>query len=116
MNNAAARRNREKGAEAERAVASYLRDEGFPEARRNVDRRVDTGDLLGVGHAGLEVKAQRRFDLAGWLMQANKGCAEAGLSWPVVVVKPPGIGLDRVARWYAVTDLETLVALLREAS
>jgi len=108
------RRNRRAGADAENALAGYLRDAGYPECRRQLERRQDRGDLLGVGDVGLEVKNCRKHDLAAWTAQARQGCEAAGLLYPVTVVKPPRI--TDPGRWYAVLTVDTLVALLREAT
>ena len=103
---------RRKGADAERALANFLSDRLGRVVRRNVDRRVDTGDLLGVGSVGVECKNCARLDLSGWLRQAQEGAERAGLSMGVVVVKRRGTADP--GGWYAVMSVADLCELIRE--
>lgn len=100
--------SRRKGVKAEADVAAWLRDHGYPDARRYLsgDGR-QPGDIDGVPGVCLEVKNQERYSLAEWLAQAE---AEAGPNLPVVVFKARG-QVDP-GRWFSVLRLEDLVVLL----
>lgn len=99
---------RTKGAVAERAVAAWLRDNGWPDARRYLagDGK-QPGDIDAIPGVTLEVKAQRAHDIAGWLRQTE---TEAHGRFPLLVVKPPRI--TDVGDWWAVTRLHHLIGLL----
>ena len=100
---------RRKGATAERDVVSWLRDNGFPDARRYLagDGR-QPGDVDGVAGVAIEIKNQRTLALPAWLRQAED---EARGNLPVVFHKP--IGVTDVARWHATTYVEHFVELIR---
>jgi hypothetical protein len=108
---AAARR---KGLDAERAVARYLREKGFPEAftARSASGGMQEGpDILGVPGVSLEVKSRKALDIGAALHQAS---SQAHLfSLPVVLVKPYGIGLDSVGDWWAISYVRDIVPTWR---
>lgn len=104
------RYSRSKGARAEVHVVNWLRDHGWPGARRYLsgDGR-QPGDIDGVPGVAFEVKDQQRHDLSGWLRQTER---EAGPNLPVLVVKARGKADP--GQWYAVLRLEDLASVLRE--
>lgn len=91
--------SRRKGAVAERAVVSWLRDNGYPNARRILagDGRQD-GDVAGVPLVCLEVKNCKRPAWPAWMRQAWQESTPAH-DWVVVVRKTPRV--TDVARWEA---------------
>ena len=99
---------RRKGATAEVAVVNWLRDHGWPDARRYLagDGR-QPGDVDGVPGVAIEVKNQARIELAAWLDQA---VAEAGSALPVVVAKRRGV--TDPGDWYAVLRFSDLMGLV----
>lgn len=102
---------KQRGAETQRAVASYLAEHGWPFA-------TDTGagrpgeDILGTPGLSIEVKARRDLSLTAWLKQARSN-GRGGL--PLVVHRPDGYGTARVADWPVTLRLADLVDLLHEA-
>lgn len=111
MNGAAARR---KGHTAERAVARWLRDHGWPDAettraKLGHDGARQPGDIDGVPGVALEVKDHGRLCIPEWLRQVEE---EAGPNLPVLVVKERGSADP--GRWWAVLRLEDLSGLLVE--
>ena len=102
--------SRRKGATAEQAVVAYLRQHGYPDARRYLagDGR-QPGDIDGIPGVALEVKNQERYSLAEWVDQA---VAEARTNLPVVVAKRRG--KPDPGDWYAVLRFSDLVELLTD--
>jgi len=97
-----------KGAQGERQVAAWLRENGV-EARRGVQYRggPDSPDVVhGLPDVHLEVKRTERFRLDEALEQA-KGEAPAG-SMPVVLTR------KNRGRWIAVLDGEDWLRLAKE--
>lgn len=106
-----------KGREAEKAVVEYLRGKGFPAERRRLTGAADCGDVSGVSGWVLEVKAERRLDLPGYLRELASEIKAADLALDsdhrgAVIVKKRG-SLD-ASKWYAVLTLEDLVGLMLE--
>lgn len=100
--------SRGKGARAEVDVVNYLREHGYPDARRYLagDGR-QPGDVDGVPGVSIEVKNQERHSLAEWLDQA---IAEAGTNLPVVAFKRRG--KVNPGDWYAVLRFSDFVELI----
>ncbi len=100
--------SRRKGAAAEVDVVNYLRQHGYPDARRYLagDGR-QPGDIDAIPGVSLEVKNQAEIELAAWVDQA---VAEARSNLPVVVAKRRG--RPDPGDWYAVLRFSDLVELL----
>jgi hypothetical protein len=103
-----------KGREAENAAVACLQTQGWPYAeRRRLAGSSDRGDIAGIPGVVIEVKNEKRIDLAGYMAEleveiANDG-ADTGFAW----VKKRGCTDAR--DWYAVLPAWRLLALLREA-
>jgi hypothetical protein len=79
-----------RGRRTQKAVAAWLRANGWPRAEA-VEASVNGRDILHVpGHA-IEVKARRDFRPAEWLKQAR---SNAGKDIPCVIVRLDGQGED----------------------
>ena len=121
------RMSREKGAKAERELASLL-CEHLGDVTRNLAQTRDGGhDLIGVGPFAVEVKRRERLDIAGWWRQACGQANESGLvpalayrqsrkPWRFVV--PLGVFVGNVAPWdqqaVATVEVDGFVLLVRE--
>jgi hypothetical protein len=104
-----------KGSTYERAVVTYLRSVGFPQAARTLaGASEDRGDISGVTNTVLECKCAARIDLAGWLAEARLEAEHAGLPRFAVVVKRRGVADPGES--YAVMPLWLLAELLRSES
>ena len=92
------RANRTRGANAERAVAAYLRDHGWPNARRCLagDGNQHT-DIDGIPGVSVEVKDRANSSWPTWRHQAVTQ-AHAG---DVVVVVRRTRGVTDVGQWEA---------------
>lgn len=103
-------RSRNKGDNAERAVAGYMRDNGFPDARRYLagDGR-QPGDIDAIAGVALEVKDQAKYCLAEWVAQA---IAEANGRIPAVVMHPKGVA--DVGKWWVVMEFDAFLSLVAE--
>lgn len=108
--------------ETEDAVAEFLAEAGWPEARRPAAFLAGP-DTLHVPGLRFEIKARRDLRLTTWLEQAAPArltAAEVYLGavpaeLPIVVHRPDGWGPAKVGLWPASMRLEHLVALLRAA-
>ena len=111
MASAAAR----KGAQFERDVVTYLRDNGFPHVERayGAGRPDDVGDLDGVPGWCFELKNHQRLDLAGWIGELTAEQANARAEYGAVIVKRRG---KPIGAAYVVMELEQLARLLKEAA
>lgn len=100
---------RRKGATAERDLVRWLRANGYPDARRYLagDGR-QPGDIDGLPGVVLEVKNAARFNLSGWLSQADAESPAGAL--PFVVIRLPRE--TDPARWALVTRVGELPRLL----
>lgn len=89
---------RRKGAEAEREFVSWLRRNGFPDARRYLSGDgMQPGDVDGVPGVCIEVKNHRELRIPQWLEQVE---SEARSAVPVLAVRRPG--LTDPGDWWAV--------------
>lgn len=100
------RRSRNKGAAAERELATMLSDElGFV-VKRKLGQARDGGDDIQVGKFRLEVKRREALRLDDWCKQIESA-AQPG-EWPVVVYRRNG------QPWRAVVPIELLIKMMRE--
>lgn len=100
-----------KGSLFEREVARIYSENGHPKAHRayGAGRPDDVGDISGVPDCVVECKAAKTFDLSGWLLEAERERANAGVQWSVLVVKRPG---KAIKESYAIRTLEEDARLL----
>lgn len=106
--------NRRKGAEAERAVARYLRTVGFGGAERaerngwrthdHVAR--DPGDILGVPGIVFSVKYDASNQVAKWLTEAEVLRNQHGAELALLVCRRPGKA--EPSRWWVWASLASL--------
>lgn len=130
--------NGRKGADTERQVAKYLRENGFPQADRRLreGRADDQGDIDGVPLTVIQVKYWAEKRLQKWATETLKQRDTAGVPHCLLVVRTPhrgisgwdayapprqwlgdparDLGLDERESWTWVrTDLQVAVGLLR---
>jgi Holliday junction resolvase len=102
---------RDKGARAEREFVSFLRREGWPDARRYLSGDgLQPGDIDGVPGVTIEVKNCAQLSIPAWLRQVEAEAAPGSL--PVLAVRRPG--LVDPGDWWAVLRWREMVGLLRE--
>ncbi|MCI2424113.1 hypothetical protein MOQ72_42635 [Saccharopolyspora sp. K220] len=110
--------NRRKGHDAERAVARWLRANGFPHAERAVrtvhttnDRHVaDPGDLTGTPGITWQIKDTARESLDAWLRELDEQTAAARANIGLLVHRRRGTAdPGRWWTWLRVADLGTLL-------
>jgi hypothetical protein len=98
------RSHKQNGTEAETKVARHL-SWWWPGIKRLAPAgAADQGDLDGVPDLCIQVKAQHRLALAGWLDGATEQAARAGKPYAVVVHKRWGRGSP--GQWYATLTLD----------
>lgn len=94
-----------RGTRWETELKNYLSENGFPDARRNVQTGAkDIGDIGGVPMFAIEAKDTQRHDLAKFVKQANTEAENAGEPWGVVAIKKRHASTED---GYVVMDLAT---------
>jgi hypothetical protein len=107
-------KSKQKGTLAETAVADYLR-QTFPAVERRALSGVnDKGDLSNVPFSVVEVKNQRSYKIHEWMKETEIERINAGEELGVLVIKPNGVGVANVNKWWAVVSLNTITALIEE--
>lgn len=98
---------RRKGGDYERSFVNWLRDNGYPDARRYLagDGR-QPGDVDAIPGVCVDVKARRELDIPAWLRQVHD---EAAGRVPTLAVHRPGLADPGdwwfVSRWRHVLPL-----------
>jgi hypothetical protein len=107
-------KSKQKGTLAETAVADFLR-QTFPAVERRALAGVnDKGDLSNVPFSVVEVKNQRSYKIHEWMKETEIERINAGEELGVLVIKPNGVGVANVDKWWAVVSLDTITALIEE--
>lgn len=100
------RASRNKGATAERELATMLSDElGFV-VKRKLGQARDGGDDIQIEHYRLEVKRREKLAIDSWCQQIEAAAGPG--EWPVVVYRRSG------QKWRAVVPIELLIKAIRE--
>lgn len=108
--------SRRKGTSTETAVVNYLRTRWWPYAeRRALHGSLDLGDITGTPGICWEVKAGSRLCIPEWLRQTETERVNSKSTLGVLVVKPTGLGVGNVNRWWAIQPLEQATWLIHEA-
>lgn len=105
------RAQRDKGARAERAFITWLRQCGHPDARRYLagDGR-QPGDVDAIPGVVFEVRSRAECKPGSWMLDAE---AQAGAErLAVTVYHPPGV--SDPGRWVAMIRVEELFRLLED--
>ena len=107
-------KSKQKGTLAETAVADYLK-QTFPAVERRALSGInDKGDIAGVPLTVIEVKNQRSYKIHEWMKETEIERINAGEELGVLVIKPNGVGVANVDKWWAVVSLDTITALIEE--
>ncbi len=116
-NAAGSRAAKAKGRQGEQVVCDYLTDKlGHLIERRRLQGEADTGDVAGWDGVVIEVKAEKRINLPGYLaeLEAEIEAANTKYGKPhrgCVVVKKRGT--TDAGEFYAVVPFRVMVELLR---
>jgi hypothetical protein len=105
-------RSKQKGTLAETAVVNYLRQFWPSVERRALMGAKDKGDVAGIPNVVIEIKNHATYKLTEWIKETEIERNNAQASVGILVIKPKGIGVSQVNKWYAVVPLETMVTLL----
>lgn len=107
-------KSKQKGTLAETAVSDYLK-QTFPAVeRRALSGLNDKGDIAGVPFTVVEVKNRRSYKIHEWMKETEIERQNANEELGVLVIKPNGVGVANVDKWWAVVSLETITALIEE--
>jgi hypothetical protein len=99
------------GSEWEQRCVNYMAKNGFPYAERRVKNGPkDRGDLAGVPGVMLEFKAERAYDLAGYMNEVAVEKTNAHAQVGAAVVKRRKHGVDRA---YVVMEFKDFLDLIR---
>ena len=101
--------SRRRGHQFERAIAQYLRDNGWQAitSRQAEGGRQEGADIVTDFPVSVEAKSAKTLDLSGWLRQAK----DAAAGDPACVfVKRRGVG--DVGRCYVVFEADDLLLLV----
>ena len=109
-------RAKQKGTSAETALVRYLQANGYPLAeRRALASANDLGDVVGTIGLCWEVKNHATYKIPAWLDETRIETKNSRSDFGILVVKPNGIGLNSVDKWWAIMDVESMTRLLRDA-
>lgn len=107
-------KSKQKGTLAETAVAWYLRRFWSTVERRALSGVNDKGDISGIPNVVVEVKNQKSYKIHEWLKETEIERVNADADIGVLVVKPNGVGVSNVEKWWAIVPLEVIVTLLKD--
>jgi hypothetical protein len=112
-------RAKQKGTTYETQVRTYLNDNDFPNAERQVLQGTkDTGDIKGIqsttGKIILQCKNHKTMQLSEWLTATNEQADNAN-ALGILIHKRKGYGENKFGQQYATMTLDTLLKLLKEA-
>ena len=109
-------KSKQKGTAAETAVVRYLREQGWDKADRlPLKGNLDEGDVSGVDGVAIEVKNQRSYQIPAWLRELDVEIVNSNSDLGVLIVKPNGVGLGSVGKWWAIKELKDEVTLWKQA-
>jgi len=108
------RRPKDKGTDAERAVARFLAVNGFPHAERRASNgSADRGDITGTPGICWEVKSRKELPgdgtIMAWLDETARERQNAGARYGVLVVRRPGVSGLNANRWWAYLRMDDVV-------
>jgi Holliday junction resolvase len=106
---------KQKGTLAETAVADYLKTIWPAVERRAQSGKNDKGDIAGINKIVIEVKNQKSYKIHEWLKETEIEKSNAEADFGILLVKPNGLGVSKVDKWWAVIPLGDLVQLLQKA-
>jgi hypothetical protein len=102
-----------KGAIAESAFVTHLNITGFPTAERRVTSGAnDKGDIGGIPDLTFEIKNQKKYSIGAWLKEADIEKRNAGAEFAPLIVKPVGVGINRVEDWWFILTVKDGLEML----
>ena len=110
---------KQKGTTYETQVRTYLNNNEFPNAERQVlHGNKDTGDIKGItspnGKIILQCKNHQTMQLSTWLNDTQEQAQHANAQG-ILIHKRKGYGENKFGQQYATMTLDTLLKLLKEA-
>lgn len=104
--------NARKGAETERMVAKYFRDQGFWMAERRLreGRADDQGDIDGVPYTTVQVKYVESNRYQAWFLDTLKQRDTAGTSLCLLVRRIPRKPVEQWEAWMPTSQLADINA------
>jgi hypothetical protein len=88
----------------------------FPHVeRRTLSGKYDQGDISGMVGLAIEIKSHKTYKFREWLRETAVEKTNAKADFGILVVKPNGVGLEKVGEWFAVMTVSEMLKLLQEA-
>ena len=103
-------KSKQRGTTFETAVVNYLNNHGVKCERRALSGKNDKGDVAGIGHSILELKATKSYDLASMMNEARVERDNAQEHFAFGVQKRFRSSIDRS---YVVLELREAVAIFK---
>lgn len=91
-------------------AARWRQLELFPDAE-SIAASLPGRDVKNTLGFAVEVKARRKFNPIAWIKQSK---ANADGDWPVVVMRPDGMGEASMGKWLVFMELETFEEMVRD--
>ena len=107
--------SKDKGTRAETAVVRYLENAAATARRNALHGSADEGDIRAEVMGSvvcIEVKNRKRVELSRWMSEtiAERENSGAEVGW--LVVKPEGVGMERVGKWWVCMEFDDLMAVM----
>ena len=108
---------KQKGTSAETAfVNAECVTEVFPHVeRRTLSGSADQGDVAGMIGICVEIKNHASYKFPEWMRETEVERVNAKADYGILVVKPNGVGLGSVDKWWAVMPVGAMMKLLSDA-
>lgn len=107
--------SKQKGTRAETAVVRYLDFHELRSHRNTLAGAYDKGDI-SAEMKGLdvciEVKNRKRIELAKWMGEVASERVNSKADVGMLVMKPEGIGTERVGKWWVCMTMDELMWLV----
>ena len=104
-------KNKAAGTWAETQVATYLARWWPLVERRRLSGQYDRGDITGIADTVVEVKNEKKINLSGYLAELDTEMLNDDAGRGAVIIRKRGT--TDVGQWYAVMNVDQLVALWR---
>lgn len=109
--------NRRRGADGEREWCALLRENGFPEAARNLSQSREGGGDVILPPWLWEVKRRKEISVLRFMDQAEKAVLNAYFSGQGLLVERGAVAMreDGARRWYVMLRAEDFFQLIRRS-
>lgn len=107
--------NRRRGADGEREWCALLRENGFPEAARNLSQSREGGGDVILPPWLWEVKRRKEISVLRFMDQVEKAVVDAYFAGQLVEHGAVAMREDGARRWYVMLRAEDFFQLIRRS-